>query len=124
VVTLHCPLTEQTKDMINAARLRTMKPQAMLINCARGGIVVEQDLADALNQGVIAGAGVDVISEEPIRPNNPLLSARNCIITPHIAWATNEAKRRLIQSTADNIAAFLAGQPINVVNAKRDEVDG
>jgi glycerate dehydrogenase len=116
VVTLHCPLTESTKGMVDGSRLRMMKPDAMLINCARGGIVVERDLADALNAGIIAGAAVDVASEEPINPDNPLLGARNCVLTPHIAWATNEAKARLIQSTADNIAAFLAGRPINVVN--------
>ncbi len=116
VITLHCPLTDQTKGLIDAPRLRTMRRESMLINCARGGVVVEQDLADALNGGVIAGAAVDVVSEEPIHPNNPLLVARNCILTPHIAWATNEAKGRLIQSTADNVAAFLAGHPINVVN--------
>jgi glycerate dehydrogenase len=119
VVTLHVPLTEQTEGMINGQRLRTMKRAAMLINCARGGLVVEQDLADALNAGVIAGAAVDVVSAEPIRPENPLLSARNCILTPHIAWATTEAKRRLIDATAANIAAFLAGKPINVVNNAR-----
>lgn len=115
-VTLHCPLTDETKGLINTSRLRTMMPGAMLINCARGGVVVERDLADALNAGVIAGAAVDVVSEEPIRRDNPLLAARNCIVTPHIGWATNEAKIRLIQSTADNVAAFLAGRPINVVN--------
>jgi glycerate dehydrogenase len=116
IVTLHCPLTEQTRGLVDMSRLRTMKPEAMLLNCARGGLVVEQDLANALNQGLLAGAAVDVASEEPMRPDNPLLGARNCILTPHIGWATNEAKRRLIQSTAGNVAAFLAGRPINVVN--------
>jgi glycerate dehydrogenase len=116
VVTLHCPLTEQTKGLVDMSRLRTMKPEAILLNCARGGLVVEQDLADSLNQGLIAAAAVDVASQEPMRPDNPLLGARNCILTPHIGWATNEAKTRLIQSTAGNVAAFMAGRPINVVN--------
>jgi glycerate dehydrogenase len=92
-----------------------MKPEAMLINTARGGLVNETDLAAALNEGRIAGAGIDVVSEEPIRPDNPLVSAKNCLITPHIAWATLAARRRLMRTTADNIAAFLAGSPINLV---------
>jgi glycerate dehydrogenase len=116
VVSLHCPLTDETKGLINRRRLQTMKREALLINCARGGVVVERDLADALNDGTIAGAAADVVSDEPIRAENPLLAARNCIITPHIGWATNEAKSRLIHATAANIAAFLDGRPINVVN--------
>lgn len=117
VITLHCPQTDETQGLINRQRLQTMKRSSILINCSRGGLVVERDLADALNDGVIAGAAVDVVSAEPIRAENPLLTARNCVITPHIAWATNEAKTRLIQATAANIAAFRAGKPINVVNA-------
>lgn len=116
VITLHCPLTKETAGMIDARHLAMMKREAFLINCSRGGLVVERDLADALNGGTLASAAVDVVSEEPIKFDNPLIGARNCLITPHIAWATREAKARLIQKTADNIAAFLAGQPINVVN--------
>jgi glycerate dehydrogenase len=101
--------------MVDARLLGLMKPEAMLINTARGGLVNETDLAAALNEGRIAGAGIDVVSEEPIRPDNPLVSAKNCLITPHIAWATLAARRRLMRTTADNIAAFLAGSPINLV---------
>jgi glycerate dehydrogenase len=115
-ITLHCPLTPQSSGMINARTLGMMKRGAMLINTARGPLVVEQDLADALNSGHLAGAAVDVVSSEPIEPGNPLLKARNCIITPHLAWATLAARRRLMRTTADNIAAFARGRPINVVN--------
>ncbi|MFW6158216.1 MAG: D-2-hydroxyacid dehydrogenase [Planctomycetota bacterium] len=116
VVTLHCPQTEETAGMIDAGLLAKMKPTALFINAARGGLVVERDLADALNNGRIAGAAIDVASAEPIPPDNPLLSARNILITPHIAWATLEARRRLMHVTAENIAAFLKGHPVNVVN--------
>jgi glycerate dehydrogenase len=115
VVSLHCPLTPETKELVNAARIEQMKPTAYLINTARGGLVHEADLAAALNAGRIAGAGLDVLSVEPPPATNPLLSAKNCVITPHIAWATRAARRRLLAITAANIAAFLAGRPQNVV---------
>jgi len=116
VVTFHCPLTDANKGIVNRELLALMKPTAFLINAARGGLVVEQDLADALNDGVIAGAAVDVVSVEPIKPDSPLLKAKNCIITPHIAWASLAARQRLMQSTAENIRAFQEGKPLNVIN--------
>jgi glycerate dehydrogenase len=116
VISLHCPMTDQTAGLVNRDRLRLAKPGAFLINTARGGLVVEADLAEALRGGRLAGAAVDVVSREPIRPENPLLGAPNCLITPHIAWATTEARARLMQTMVDNVAAFLAGKPINVVN--------
>lgn len=115
-VSLHCPLTEETKDIVNRQRLSRMKPGAFLINTARGPLVVEQDLCDALNSGVIAGAACDVVSAEPILPGNPLLKARNLTLTPHIAWAAYEARLRLMAATAENIRAYLTGRPLNVVN--------
>jgi len=115
VVSLHCPLTPDTKELVNATRLARMKPSAFLINTARGGLVNEADLAAALAAGTIAGAGLDVLSVEPPAASNPLLSARNCVITPHIAWATRNARRRLIEATAANVRAFLAGASRNVV---------
>lgn len=102
--------------MVNAAMLAKMKRSAFLINTARGLLVSERDLADALNSGRIAGAAVDVVSQEPIRPDNPLLRARNLIVTPHMAWAALEARQRVLQATAENVAGFIAGKPINVVN--------
>ena len=116
VVSLHCPLTPATKQFINAARLAQMKPTAFLINTARGGLVNEADLADALNHGRIAGAGLDVLAVEPPVPENPLLTAKNCLITPHIAWATREARARLLKIAAENIRACWRGTPQNVVN--------
>ncbi|QWV91934.1 D-2-hydroxyacid dehydrogenase [Geomonas oryzisoli] len=116
VVSLHCPLTAENEGVVDAARLRLMQPHALLINTSRGGLVNERDLADALNAGVIAGAAVDVAAIEPIPADSPLLSAKNCIITPHIAWATLAARRRLMATTAGNISAFLAGTLQNVVN--------
>ncbi len=116
VISLHCPLTAQTAGLVNQQRLRRARPGAFLINTARGGLVVEADLAAALNCGMLAGAAVDVVAHEPIEPDNPLLGARNCLITPHIAWATAEARGRLMDATVANVSAFLAGQPINVVN--------
>jgi glycerate dehydrogenase len=116
VVSLHCPLTPATRGSINSARLASMKPTAFLINTGRGGLVVEQELADALNAGKIAGAGLDVLSTEPPRPDNPLLTAKNCIITPHIAWATRAARERLLRAVVENIQAFEAGKPQNVVS--------
>jgi glycerate dehydrogenase len=116
VISLHCPLTDQTAGLVNRERLRRVKPGAYLINTARGGLVVEADLAEALVGGRLAGAAVDVVSREPIRPDNPLLAVPNCLITPHIAWATTEARARLMETMVANVAGFLAGKPINVVN--------
>lgn len=115
-VTLHCPMTADSARMIDAARLATMKRTAFLINTARGGLIDEEALADALNEGRLAGAGLDVLSSEPPKPENRLLSAKNCFITPHNAWATLDARKRLLNITAANIRAFLAGNPQNVVN--------
>ncbi|RYG04492.1 MAG: D-2-hydroxyacid dehydrogenase [Chitinophagaceae bacterium] len=116
IITIHCPLTDQTKGMINHAALVQMKTSAFLVNTARGPIIVEQDLADALNNGTIAGAGLDVLSVERPSPANPLLSAKNTIITPHIAWATREARERLMQISVNNLQSYLNGKPVNVVN--------
>lgn len=115
VVSLHCPLTAETRGMVDTRRLELMKPSGFLINTARGPLVNEADLAAALNAGRIAGAAVDVLSVEPPPASNPLLTARNCILTPHIAWATRHARRRLIDVTAANLATFIAGRPQNVV---------
>jgi glycerate dehydrogenase len=116
VISLHCPLTPRTSGLVNRERLKLVKPDAFLINTSRGGLIVDADLAEALNAGKLAGAAVDVVAKEPIRPDNPLLAARNCLVTPHIAWATDEARGRLMETTVANVAAFLAGSPINVVN--------
>lgn len=116
VVSIHCPLFPETKGLINKQTLQQMKRSAFLLNTSRGPIIVDQDLADALNGDVIAGAGIDVLSAEPPPRDNPLFGAKNCIITPHIAWATREARARLMQITVDNLAAFLAGRPVNRVN--------
>ena len=116
IISLHAPLTPETQGLINSQTIELMKQSAFLINTARGPLVVEADLADALNSGRIAGAGLDVLSVEPPKPDNPLLTAKNCIITPHIAWATHEARMRLMDITVQNLKAFLAGKPINVVS--------
>lgn len=116
VISIHCPLFPETKGMINREAIGLMKRTALVINTARGGCIVEQDLADALNSGRIAGAAVDVVSQEPMKEDNPLLTAKNIIITPHIAWAPREVRQRLLQIAGDNMGAFLAGHPINVVN--------
>lgn len=115
VVSLHCPLTPQTQGLVNAARLSAMKSSAILINTGRGPLVNEEDLADALNKGVIAAAGLDVLSSEPPRYTNPLLTARNCFITPHIAWATKEARVRLMDIAVENLKGYLGGEIINNV---------
>jgi glycerate dehydrogenase len=116
VVSLHCPLLPQTRGIINSKSLALMKPSAFLINASRGPLIVEQDVADALNNGRIAGAAVDVLSSEPSSPDNPLLRAKNCIVTPHIAWATREARTRLLNTAIANVRAFLEGHPVNVVD--------
>jgi glycerate dehydrogenase len=116
IVSLHCPLTRETELLVNPHRLALMKPTALLINTSRGGLVDEAALADALNRGKIAGAGLDVLSQEPPPDDNPLLRARNCFITPHIAWATRAARERLLSVAAENVRAFLAGKATNVVN--------
>lgn len=116
VVSLHCPLTADNEKLVNAERLRLMKQTAFLVNTSRGPLVDEQALADALNQGVIAGAGVDVLSVEPARMDNPLLAAKNCHVTPHIAWATRAARARLMDTAVENVKAFMDGKPTNVVN--------
>jgi glycerate dehydrogenase len=116
VVSLHCPLTPETQNLINVQRLALMKPTALLINTSRGPLVDERALADALNGERLAGAGLDVLSIEPAAEHNPLFAAKNCFITPHIAWATRAARKRLLQVAVDNVAAFLAGKPQNVVN--------
>ncbi len=116
VVSIHCPLFPETKGLINKANLQRMKKSAFLINTSRGPIVVDEDLAEALNNGIIAGAGIDVLSVEPPSKDNPLFAAKNCLITPHIAWATKEARARLMEIAVGNLAAFISGTPINVVN--------
>ena len=115
VISLHCPLTPDTKELVNANRLKTMKPNAILINTGRGPLVNEQDLADALNEGRIAGAGLDVLSVEPSVADNPLLRAKNCFITPHIAWATKEARTRLMDIAINNLRSYQEGNIINNV---------
>ena len=115
IVSLHCPLTPSTQEMVNAERLSLMRSNAILINTGRGPLINEQDLANALNEGKIAAAGLDVLSIEPPVPSNPLLSARNCFITPHIAWATKEARIRLMQIAVDNLKEFKRGNIINNV---------
>lgn len=115
IVSLHCPLTPDTKEMVNADRLKMMKSNAILINTGRGPLVNEQDLANALNEGVIAGAGLDVLSVEPSLPDNPLLKAKNCFITPHIAWATLEARTRLMNIAVNNLKSYQEGHIINNV---------
>jgi glycerate dehydrogenase len=115
VVSLHCPLTQETASLINAECLALMKTSAYLINTSRGRLVDERALAEALQRGVIAGAGLDVLSEEPPPADNPLLTAPNCYITPHLAWATFAARQRLIGEVVENLRSFLAGTPRNRV---------
>lgn len=115
IISLHCPLTPETHELVNARRLALMQPTAILINTGRGPLINEQDLADALNSNRIYAAGVDVLSTEPPRADNPLLKAKNCYITPHIAWATTEARDRLMNLAVSNLQAYIAGKPENVV---------
>jgi glycerate dehydrogenase len=115
VISLHCPLLPETTGMIDATRLARMKSTAFLINTSRGPLIVDQDLAGALNANRLAGAALDVLSVEPPTPENPLLSAKNCIVTPHIAWATREARSRLLETAVANLRAYLAGTLQNVV---------
>lgn len=118
VIALHCPLFPETEGMINKDSIAKMKQGVIIINNSRGQLINEQDLADALNSGKVYAAGLDVVSTEPIRPDNPLLGAKNCFITPHISWAPKEARIRIIKATAENLGAFLSGMPVNVVNMK------
>lgn len=116
IVSLHCPLFPETKGIINLDNLKKMKPSSFLINTGRGPLIVEEDLAYALNNGIIAGAGLDVLSKEPPAADNPLLSAKNCIITPHIAWASKESRQRLLDISINNVKAFINGVAENVVS--------
>ncbi|MCK4258419.1 MAG: D-2-hydroxyacid dehydrogenase [Halanaerobiales bacterium] len=116
IISLHCPLIESTKGIINKETIAKMKDGVMLINTSRGALIVEEDLRDALNVGKVAGAAVDVLSAEPVKKDNPLLTAKNCIITPHIAWAPIEARVRLMNIAVNNLEQFLAGNPVNTTN--------
>jgi glycerate dehydrogenase len=116
VIALHCPLFPATEGIINRQSIAKMKDGVILINNSRGPLIVEEDLAAALNSGKVYAAGLDVVSTEPIRPDNPLLKAKNCIITPHISWASRESRGRLMDIAVENLKAFIAGKPVNVVN--------
>jgi glycerate dehydrogenase len=116
IISLHCPLTESTEGIINQENISKMKLGVMLINTSRGGLVVEEDLKNALNSGKVAMAAVDVVSTEPMKENNPLFKAKNCIITPHIAWATIESRTRMMGIVCDNLKAYISGKPINVIS--------
>ena len=116
VISLHCPLFPETQGIINRESMAKMKDGVMIINNSRGQLIVEEDLRDALNSGKVAGAAVDVVSTEPIRIDNPLLMANNCIITPHISWASKESRQRLMNIAVDNLKAYINGKPVNVIN--------
>ncbi len=118
VISLHVPLSNATSGMINARSIAKMKRGAILINTSRGQLIVEEELAEALNSGRIGGAALDVVSTEPIREANPLLTAKNCILTPHIAWAPKESRQRLLDAAVENLSHFLSGAPVNVVNER------
>lgn len=117
VIALHCPLFPETRGIINRETIAKMKNGVIILNNSRGPLVVEQDLADALNSGKVYAAGVDVVSTEPIRGDNPLLTAKNCIITPHISWAPKESRQRIMDTVVSNVKSYLAGAPANVVNS-------
>ena len=119
VIALHCPLFPETEGIINKANIEKMKDGVIIINNSRGQLVVEQDLADALNSGKVCAAGLDVVSTEPIREDNPLLKAKNCLITPHISWAPKESRQRIMDMSYNNLKAFVEGRPINVVNGMK-----
>ena len=119
VIALHCPLFPETEGIVNKETIAKMKDGVIILNNSRGPLVAEQDLADALNSGKVYAAGLDVVSTEPIRGDNPLLKAKNCIITPHISWAPKESRARLMDIAVEDLKAFAAGKPINVVNAKK-----
>ncbi|MDR3144981.1 MAG: D-2-hydroxyacid dehydrogenase [Treponema sp.] len=116
VIVLHCPLFPETEGLINRKSIARMKDGVIIVNNSRGPLIVEQDLAEALNTGKVYGAALDVVSVEPIRGDNPLLTAKNCIITPHISWASRESRQRLMDIAVDNLAAFIRSSPVNVVN--------
>ena len=116
VISIHCPLTPETQGLINKENLAKMKRSAFLLNTSRGPVIKDADLAEALNNDVIAGAGIDVLSVEPPPADNPLFKAKNCLITPHIAWATKESRTRLMDIVVSNVLAFINGSPVNVVN--------
>lgn len=116
VIALHCPLFPETQGIINKDAIAKMKDGVIILNNSRGPLVVEKDLADALNSGKVSGAGLDVVSAEPIKGDNPLLKAKNCIITPHISWAPKESRQRIMDHTVENVKAYIAGSPIHVVN--------
>ena len=116
VISLHCPLFPETQGIINKDSIAKMKDGVIILNNSRGPLIVEEDLAQALNSGKVYAAGVDVVSTEPIKGDNPLLKAKNCIITPHISWAPKESRQRLMDIAVDNLKSFLEGKPVNVVN--------
>ena len=116
VISLHCPLFPSTEGIINKDNIARMKDGVIIINNSRGQLIVEKDLADALNSGKVYAAGLDVVSTEPVKGDNPLLKAKNCIITPHISWPPKEARQRIMDMSVENLKQFLAGNPVNVVN--------
>lgn len=116
VIALHCPLFPETEGMINKETIAKMKDGVIILNNSRGPLIVEQDLADALNRGKVYAAGLDVVSEEPMKGDNPLLKAKNCLITPHISWAPKESRARIMETSMENLKAYLKGRPVNVVN--------
>lgn len=123
IVSLHCPLTDKTRNLVNASRLQSMKSTALIINTSRGPLIDEVALADALTQGKIAGAGLDVLKTEPPRDGNPLIHAPNAVVTPHVAWAAGSARKNLLEIAVNNVSAYISGAPMNVVNApvRQDE---